>query len=98
VLEVVRHSDLAGRHEFPEVTPTEIERIDRDISPSRRQATLASLIAARRATVTFAYSLPNSYPYMRMNQISIFLPKPHKGTLKIFDLIEESHHESGVDV
>jgi hypothetical protein len=55
VLEVVRHSDLAGRHEFPEVTPTEIERIDHDISPSRRQATLASLIAARRATVTFAY-------------------------------------------
>jgi hypothetical protein len=44
------------------------------------------------------YSLPNSYPYMRMNQISIFLPKFHGGTLKIFDLIEERHHESGVDV
>lgn len=44
------------------------------------------------------YSLPNSYPYMRTNQISIFLPKFHGGTLKIFDLIEERHHESGVDV
>jgi len=44
------------------------------------------------------YSLPNSYPHMRMNQISIFLSNFHKGILKIFDLIEESHHESGVDV
>ena len=45
-----------------------------------------------------AYSLPNSYPYMRMNQISIFLSNSHRGILKIFDLIEESHHESEVDV
>ena len=44
------------------------------------------------------YSLPNSYPYMRMNQISIFLSNSHRGILKIFDLIEESHHESEVDV
>ena len=44
------------------------------------------------------YSLPNSYPHMRMNQISIFMSNLHEGILKIFDLIEESHHESGVDV
>jgi hypothetical protein len=49
-------------------------------------------------TCGIQYSLPNSYPHMRMNQISIFLSNLHKGILKIFDLIEESHHESGVDV
>jgi malate dehydrogenase (oxaloacetate-decarboxylating)(NADP+) len=58
----------------------------------------AMRLLARYRDRVCCYSLPNSYPYMRMNQISIFLSNPHRGILKIFDLIEESNHESEVDV
>jgi hypothetical protein len=71
---------------------------DREIFDEARKEFLSHLRYTRGHSPRTCYSLPNSYPHIKMNKTSILLSNFHRVKLKLFDLVEERNHESGVDV